>query len=72
MNVRLIVNGKKAGLEPVRNAVFAARESSEVEVRATWEGGDVERMAREAVAEGCRRLMVGGGDGFASGLISIG
>lgn len=63
MKIRLIINGKKAGLEPVRNAIFAARNNGEVEVRSTWEGGDVERMVREAVAEGCQRLMAGGGDG---------
>ena len=63
MNIRLIINGKKAGLEPVRNAVFEARERGDVEVRSTWEGGDVDRLVREAVAEGCQRLMVGGGDG---------
>lgn len=63
MKIRLIINGKKAGLEPVRSAVFEARERGEIEVRSTWEGGDVERMVREAVAEGCGRLMAGGGDG---------
>lgn len=63
MKIRLIINGKKAGLEPVRNAVFEARTRGEVEVRSTWEGGDVERFVREAVSEGCRRLVAGGGDG---------
>jgi lipid kinase YegS len=63
MSIRLIINGKKAGLEPVRAAVFEARQKGGIEVRSTWEGGDVERMVREAVGEGCRRLVVGGGDG---------
>ena len=63
MNIRLIINGKKAGLESVRNAVFDARRQGVVEVRPTWEGGDVERLVQEAVADGCVRLMAGGGDG---------
>lgn len=63
MDIRIILNGKKAGLEPVRSAIYSARESGNVEVRATWEAGDVQRLVREASAEGCRRLVAGGGDG---------
>lgn len=63
MDIRIILNGKKAGLEPVRSAIFKARESGVVEVRSTWEGGDVKRLVREAIDEGCRRLVAGGGDG---------
>ena len=63
MNLRILLNGKKAGLEPVRSAIFKARESGVVEVRTTWEGGDVERLVQESVNEGCQRLVAGGGDG---------
>jgi lipid kinase YegS len=63
MNIRILLNGKKAGLEPVRSAIFKARESGVVEVRSTWEGGDVERMVMEALNDGCQRLVAGGGDG---------
>ena len=63
MDIRVIINGKKAGLEPVRSAIFKARESGKVEVRATWEGGDVERLVHEAVHAGCQRLVAAGGDG---------
>ena len=63
MGIRVILNGKKAGLEPVRAAIFSARENGPVEVRVTWEGGDVNRLVQEASAEGCRRLVAGGGDG---------
>lgn len=63
MDIRVIINGKKAGLEPVRSAIFKARESGKVEVRATWEGGDVERLVHEAVHDGCQRLVAAGGDG---------
>ncbi len=63
MDIRVILNGKKAALEPVRSAIFSARENGNVEVRATWEAGDVQRLVREASAEGCRRLVAGSGDG---------
>ncbi len=63
MHIRIILNGKKAGLEPVRSAIFKARETGEIEVRATWEGGDVERLVQEAVRDGCERLVAAGGDG---------
>jgi len=63
MDVRVILNGKKAGLEPVRSAIFKARETGTVEVRVTWEGGDVLRLVQEAGREGCQRLVAAGGDG---------
>lgn len=63
MNLRLILNGKKAALERVRSAVFSARSKQPIDVRVTWESGDVSRLVREARAEGCSRLVVGGGDG---------
>lgn len=62
--IRLILNGKKAGDQSVRDAVVSSREQgSEIEVRVTWEAGDVPRLINEALADGVRRLMVGGGDG---------
>lgn len=63
MDIRLILNGKKASLEPVRAAIYSARESGRVDVRVTWEPGDVHRLVQEACTEGCRRLVAGGGDG---------
>jgi YegS/Rv2252/BmrU family lipid kinase len=61
--MRIILNGKKAGQEPVRSAVAEARKHGPVEVRVTWEAEDVQRLVREAVADGCTRLVVGGGEG---------
>ncbi|MBY5922835.1 lipid kinase YegS [Ferrimonas balearica] len=61
--MRIILNGKKAGLPAVRDAIECARQQGEVEVRVTWEGGDVARLVDEAIAEGCDRLVAGGGDG---------
>ena len=66
MTLRIILNGKKASLEPVRQAIYVAREHFPVEVRVTWEGGDVERLISEASAEGCRRILAAGGDGTAN------
>ncbi len=62
-DVRLIINGKKAGLESVRSAIYQARQNSDIDVRVTWESGDVSRLVNEAYAEDCKRLVIGGGDG---------
>ena len=64
------MNGKKAGLESVRQAIFSAREHGNVEVRVTWEGGDAERLVNEAVKEGCTRLVAGGGDGSVNEVVN--
>ena len=61
MKIRIVLNGKKSDL--VRDAVFQARTDGPVEVRTTWEKGDVHRLVQEALAEGCERLVAGGGDG---------
>ncbi len=64
MTTRLLINGKKAGLEEVRNAVFALRkEGFDIQVRPTWESGDIERLVLEAAQQGVTRLIAGGGDG---------
>ncbi|MBY6188082.1 lipid kinase YegS [Marinobacter hydrocarbonoclasticus] len=68
--MRIILNGKKAGLPVVREAILQARGSGPVEVRVTWEGGDVERLVAEAIREGCKRLVAGGGDGTVNELAS--
>lgn len=63
MSIRIILNGKKADFEPVRQAIFAARKKGRIEVRVTWECGDSARLVNEAVREGCDRIVAGGGDG---------
>lgn len=63
MDLQIILNGKKAALEPVCEAIYRARENGKDDVRVTWEAGDVSRLLQEACTEGCRRLVVGGGDG---------
>ncbi|OBT16309.1 lipid kinase YegS [Vibrio sp. UCD-FRSSP16_10] len=64
MKVRLLLNGKKASLATVREAVFAIRaDGTDLEVRPTWEAGDIDRLVQEAVEQNCDRLIAGGGDG---------
>ena len=62
--IRIILNGKKAGLNEIRSAVSILRkESSRIEVRVTWEHGDGERLVNEASRDGIQRIVAAGGDG---------
>ena len=70
MDIRIILNGKKAGLETVRQSVSAARALGGVEIRVTWESGDAARLVEEAVGEGCKRLVAGGGDGSVNEIVN--
>ena len=64
---RLILNGKSAGDDAVREAVSALRDSGvRLDVRVTWEGGDAERYVAEAIADGVDVVIAGGGDGTLS------
>lgn len=63
----LILNGKAAGDDPLREAVVALRESGvRLSVRVTWEPGDVQRHVDEALAAGVDTFIAGGGDGTLS------
>ncbi len=60
----LILNGKAAGREDVREAVETVRnEGQSLAVRVTWEPGDEARYVGEAVRSGARVVIAGGGDG---------
>lgn len=62
--LRLVVNGKCASDDRLRDAVAGAREEGHrVEVRVTWESGDADRYAREAADDGVETVVAGGGDG---------
>lgn len=61
---RLILNGKSAGDDAVREAVHALRARGlTVDVRVTWEAGDAARHVGVAVADGVDTVIAGGGDG---------
>lgn len=63
----LILNGKSAGDEPLREAVATMRARGvQLDVRVTWEGGDAERHVLEALACGVDTLVAAGGDGTLS------
>ena len=60
----LILHGKQGLNEDVRAAVLARREQGwELAVRVTWEGGDAQRLVKEALDGGYTRIIAGGGDG---------
>jgi lipid kinase YegS len=64
---RLILNGKSAGNDPLRDAVRAMRERGvALDVRVTWEGGDAERHVAEAIDDGVDTIIAAGGDGTLS------
>lgn len=67
-HLRLVLNGKSAGRADVRSAVEAVRAMGhEVSVRVTYEAGDTERIAAEALRENQEAridvLVSAGGDG---------
>lgn len=60
----LILNGKEAGNQDVRNAVKNLRdEGVPLHVRVTWEQGDAKRYVDEAAALAVDTIIAGGGDG---------
>ncbi len=60
----LILNGKKAGIPEIRNAVYALREQGyDLAVKVTWEGADMQRLIQESMDAGFDRVIIGGGDG---------
>lgn len=70
MMIHIILNGKKAGYETVRSAISTLRkEQDDIAVRVTYEYGDVERFVHEAVRDGVKRLVVGGGDGSVNEIV---
>ena len=60
----LILHGKQALNEDVRAAVDSKRKRGwQLDVRVTWEAGDAQRLVKEALADGHREIIAGGGDG---------
>ena len=68
---RFVLNGKKTDAVGVREAVETMRaEGHTIEVRVTWEAGDAQRFAAEAVKDGVDRVIAGGGDGTVFELVN--
>lgn len=64
---RLILNGKSAGDDALRDAVSTMRQRGiALDVRVTWEEGDAERYVSEAIADGADTIIAAGGDGTLS------
>ena len=60
----LIINGKKAGIPAIRDAVGQLRKKGyDLQVRVTWEYGDGLRFVKEAGEIGVDLVIAGGGDG---------
>ena len=71
MHWRLILNGKAAGEPVVREAVEAMRaDGLRLDVRVTWEQGDVARFVAEAIEDGVDTLVGGGGDGTLGAMVN--
>ena len=69
--LRLILNGKKAGLPTLHQAVAELRAAGHgVDVRVTWEAGDAQRFAERALKEDCDVIVAGGGDGTVNEIIN--
>ena len=60
----IMVNGKSAAVEPLRQAVYRLRsEGHQIDVRVTWEHGDISRFLDEATAMHADTVIAAGGDG---------
>ncbi len=70
-SLRVILNGKKAGLSDVRKAVNQVRQDGHaVDVRVTWEAGDAGRFAAEALDDGVDVIVAAGGDGTVNEVVN--
>ena len=70
---RLILNGKSAGNDELRDAVGHWRgQGVQLEVRVTWEDGDAERYVSEAINHGVDVIVAAGGDGTLSAVAIMG
>ncbi|ARU94644.1 lipid kinase YegS [Tatumella citrea] len=67
----LIVNGKSAADEFLRQAVYQLRdEGHQIDVRVTWEQGDISRFLEEACSIQADTVIAAGGDGTVNELVT--
>ena len=70
-DITLILHGARADHPSVRHLVDWVREKGhKVRVRVTWESGDAEALAREAVAAGPDVIVAVGGDGTVNEVVN--
>jgi lipid kinase YegS len=66
----IVLNGKRANDETLRSAILHMRkEIGNVEVRVTYEYGDVARFLSEAIHAKSQRIVIGGGDGSVNEMV---
>ena len=68
MNIRLILNGQKAGGPSIRDAISYVRKHHyfALDVRTSGSADELTNMVKEAQEDGVERLIIGGGDGTAN------
>lgn len=67
----LIINGKSANNNALRNAVYQLRnEGVNLQVRVTWESSDIRRFVQEAIDMQAETVIAAGGDGTINSVIS--
>lgn len=67
----LIINGKSANNNALRNAVYQLRnEGVNLQVRVTWESSDIRRFVQEAIDIQAETVIAAGGDGTINSVIS--
>ncbi len=70
-SMRLILNGKKAGALPLRQAIEEVRaEGVAIDVEVTWEAGDAARHAARALRDRVDVIVAGGGDGTVNEIVN--
>ena len=63
MKTCLILNPKAAQDQDLRESVELLRQEHHIDVRVSWESGDVDRHTHDAMDDGCEAVIVAGGDG---------
>lgn len=67
----LIINGKSANNNALRNAVYQLRdEGFNLQVRVTWESSDIHRFVQEAIDMQAETVIAAGGDGTINSVVS--
>ncbi len=70
-SLRLILNGKKAGVPRLRQAIEEVRAKGvAIEVEVTWEAGDAARFAARALRDRVDVIVAGGGDGTLNEIVN--